>query len=55
MPGLGSQIDGYLVLASLAGMLASFVMLGLCFIVWIRSMRTDLSVHAPLVDGPERH
>ena len=52
MPGLHSQLNGYLLLATLAGMLAGFLMLGLCFAVWIRSLEIALSVHAPLVDGP---
>ena len=54
MPGLDSQLSGYLLLATVAGMLAGFLMFGLCFVAWIRSLETDLSVHAPLVDGPRR-
>jgi hypothetical protein len=54
MPGLDSQLSGYLLLATVAGMLAAFLMLGLCFVVWIRSLETSLSVHAPLVDEPRR-
>jgi hypothetical protein len=54
MPGLDSQLNGYLLLATLAGMLAGFLMLGVCFAIWIRSLETELSVHAPLVDGPRR-
>jgi len=54
MHGLDSQLSGYLLLATVAVMLAGFLMLGLCFVAWIRSLETELSVHAPLVDGPRR-
>jgi hypothetical protein len=54
MPGLESQLNGYLLLATVAGMLAGFLILGLCFVLWIRSQETEVSVHAPLVDGPRQ-
>jgi hypothetical protein len=54
MHGLHLQLSGYLLLATAAAILVGFLAFGLCFVAWIRSLETDLAVHAPLVDDPPR-
>lgn len=54
MSELALHLSSYLALATAAWTLICSLALGFGFLAWIRSLKTDLSVHAPLVDGPRR-
>ena len=46
------ELQQYLVLGLVGSTLGSSVLLFTAFVLWIRSLKVDLCVYAPLVDGP---